>query len=60
MNAMKRIISKYGAYTSHIASLMNDSSVKAVDRAKLSGYHTKWTSAKYLLGCALFVDHKMS
>ena len=56
MNAMKRIISKYGAYTSHITSLMDDSSVKAVDRAKLLGYHTKWTSAKYLLGCALFVD----
>ena len=56
INAMKRIISNYGAYTNHIASLKEDSTIKAADRAKLNGYYTKWSSAKYLLGCALFCD----
>ena len=56
LNAMKRVLSKYGAYTSHLAALSTDSSVKAVDRAKLSGFYKKWTDAKYVLGCALFID----
>jgi len=29
---------------------------KAVDKAKLKGYYSKWTNAKYLLGCELFAD----
>lgn len=50
LNAMKRVLSKYGAYTNHLASLSEDN---AVIRAKLKGYYRKW---KYLLGCAMFVD----
>jgi hypothetical protein len=53
---MKRVLSKFGAYTSHLASLSEDKSVNSVDRAKLRGYYRKWTDAKYLLGCSLFVD----
>ncbi len=56
LNAMRRVLSKFGAYTNHIAALSEDSSVKSTDRAKLRGYYSKWTEAKYLLGCALFVD----
>ena len=52
-NAMKRILSKYSAYTNHIASLSVDPSIKPADRAKLKGYYQKWTDAKYLLGCAV-------
>ncbi|XP_065892470.1 zinc finger protein 862-like [Dysidea avara] len=55
-NAMKRILSKYAAYTSHLAALSEDSSVKSVDRSKLKGYYNKWVNAKYILGCAVFVD----
>ena len=33
-----------------------DTSVKAVDHAKLQGYLRKWVDAKYLLGCAFFID----
>ena len=55
-NAMKRVLSKYDAYTTHLASLSADPSVNSLDRAKLRGYYLKWTNAKYLLGCALFVD----
>ena len=32
-NAMKRILSKYGTYTSHIATLSEDPSVKSADKA---------------------------
>ncbi len=56
LNAMKRVISKFGAYTNHIATLSKDRSVKSTDCAKLKGYYSKWIEAKYLLGCALFVD----
>lgn len=55
-NAMKRILSKYGAYTNHLAALSEDSTVKPADRAKMKGYYTRWTDGKYVLGCALFVD----
>jgi len=54
--AMKRILSKYGAYSHHLAALSVDHSIKSVDRAKLKGYYLHWTNAKYILGCALFID----
>jgi len=38
INAMKRVFSKFGVYTNHIASLNEDSSTKAADKAKLKGY----------------------
>ena len=52
---MKHVLSKFGAYTNHLTALSMDSSVKAVDRAKLQGYLRKWVNAKYLLGCAFFI-----
>ena len=54
LNAMKRILSKYGAYTSHIAALSEET--KGADRSKLKGYYKRWVNAKYLLGCAVFID----
>ena len=54
--ALKRVLSKYGAYTNHLAALSEDPSVKSSDRAKLKGYYNKWTEGKYLIGCAVFVD----
>ena len=56
LSAMKWVLSKYGAYTAHLATLSEDSSVKTADRAKFKGYLRKWIDAKYLLVCALFVD----
>ena len=56
LNALKRVISKYGAYTSHLASLSEDTSIVPADRAKLRGYYRKWIGGKYILGCAIFVD----
>ena len=55
-NAIKRVLAKYGAYTNHLVALSRDPSVKAVDKAKLTGYCTRWVDAKYILGCAVFVD----
>lgn len=56
LSAMRRVLSKYGAYTAHLATLSEDSSVKPADRTKFKGYLRKWVDAKYLLGCALCVD----
>lgn len=56
LNAMKHVLSKFGAYTNHLAALSEDGSVKAGDRAKLRGFYTRWVDAKYVLGCAVFVD----
>ena len=56
LSAMKRVLCKYGAYTVHLTTLSEDSSMKPADRAKFKGYLRKWVDAKYLLGCALFIN----
>ena len=56
LSAMRRILSKYGAYTMHLAALSGDRSVRSTDRAKLQGYCKQWVDCKYVLGCALFID----
>ena len=45
LSAMKRVLSKYGAYTAHLVALPEDSSVRSADRAKLRGYSRKWVNA---------------
>ena len=50
------MLAKFGAYTNHLTALSMDTSVKAVDRGKLQSYLRKWVNAKYLLGCAFFID----
>ena len=30
--------------------------MKTADKAKLTGYCAQWVNAKYILGCAVFVD----
>ena len=40
----------------HLSALANDHSVKASDRAQLAGYSKKWTCAKFVFGCALYID----
>lgn len=56
LNAMKRVLSKYGAYTNHLIALSEDQAVHSADRAKLQGYCHQWTDTKYVLGCAVFID----
>ena len=46
LNAMQRVLSKYGAYTNHLLALSKDPSVQAVDRARLNGYYMKWINSK--------------
>ena len=53
---MKRVLSKFGAYSSHLIALSEDASIRAADRAKLHGYSIKWSNAKCILGCAFFSD----
>ena len=36
--------------------MINDDSVKQVDKAKLTGYYRKWNKADMLIGCALYID----
>ena len=54
--ALQRIIDRLGAYLSHLSALIEDPSVKPVDKQKLKGYFSKWHDAKILLGCAYFHD----
>ena len=56
VNAMQRILGNFGVYISHLTGLTQDKSVKSIDRAKLQGYVQKWINAKYILGCAFFLD----
>ena len=55
LSAIKQIISKYGAYTSHLLALSECDSIKSTDRAKFRGYCNEWLQAKYLLGCAFLL-----
>ena len=54
--AMQRIVYCYGFYITHLEALINDSSVKPVDKSKLSGYHKRWSRADMLVGCALNIE----
>lgn len=52
--ALERVTDRPGAYLSHLCALVEDPSVKAVDKQKLKGYILKWQDSKMLLGCAYF------
>ncbi len=54
--ALQRVTDRLGAYLSHLSALIEDPSVKSVDKQKLKGYMLKWHDAKILLGCAYFHD----
>ena len=41
--AIQRVIDRYGAYMCHLATLSEDSSLKSEDRARIAGYHNKWS-----------------
>ena len=56
LSAMKRVLSNFGAYSSHLIGLSEDTSIKAADRAKFRGYSIKWSNAKYILGYAFISD----
>ena len=38
LNAVKHILYKYRAYTSHLLTISEDHSIKTTDRAKFHGY----------------------
>ena len=40
----------------HLTTLINDSSVKAADKAQLKGYLKIWKAPKMLISCAMFFD----
>ena len=54
--ALQGVVNWYGVYIAHLSALANDHSVKASDRAQLEGYSKKWTCAKFVFGCALYID----
>ena len=52
--ALGRLVDRFGAYPCHLATLTKDRGIKASDKQKLKGNLLKWTSSKFLLGCAFF------
>ena len=54
VNALERLLHRYGAYINHMISLAEDPTTKAADKQKLKGYIKKWRDGKLLLGFALF------
>lgn len=40
--ALNRIIDRFGAYISHLMTLVKDPKVKSTDKAKLRGYLRRW------------------
>ena len=54
--ALQRVVDKFGAYLSHLASLTEDKSIKSTDRQRLKGYLLKWRDARMIIGSALYAD----
>ena len=54
--ALQRVVDRYGAYITHIAALIEDTSLKSDDRARLKGYVKKWRQARMLIGVAMYID----
>ncbi len=54
--ALQRVVDRYGAYLNHLLALIEDPSVKSVDRAKLKRYTQKWKQPKMLIGAAMYID----
>lgn len=55
-NTFQRVVDRYEAYISHPLTLLEDSTVKAKDKADLREYPRKLVQYKAILGCALYVD----
>ena len=55
-SALQRIVDRYGAYMSHLVTLSEDASLKGPDRARVSGYLKKWSDAKIIIGCAMYIE----
>ena len=54
--ALQRVVDRFGVYIVHLTTLAEDKSLKSQDRARLRGYLHKWSHAKVLVGCAMFVE----
>ena len=54
--ALQRVIDRFGAYIAHLTTLSQDSSVKAVDRARIQGYLKQWSRTKMLIGSAMYIE----
>ena len=53
---LQRIIEQYGAYTSHLTTLVEDSSISNKDKTRQKGHLSKWQQGKVLIGRAFYVD----
>ena len=54
--ALQRVVDRYGAYLTHLAALVEDTSIKSTDRQRLKGYLLKWRQARIIIGCDLYTD----
>ena len=57
MEALQRIVDRYGAYICHLVALADDMSIKSVERAKLGGYLQKWKRLKMLISLQCMLKH---
>ena len=53
---MEMIVVKYGVYISHLENLAEDKTCKPKDRQTFKGWLTKWSYARILLLCSLFLE----
>ena len=54
--ALQGVEDCFGAYLSHLAALIEDTSIKSTDRQRLKGFLLKWREARMIIGCALYTD----
>lgn len=53
---LQRYVDRYGAYMTHLMTLIEDKSIKSGDRARLKGYLQKWKQPRMLVGAAMYID----
>ena len=54
--ALQRLVDRYGVYIAHLSTLVEDTSLKASDRARLMGYLRKWKKPEVLVSCTLYIE----
>ena len=53
---LQRMLDRYGAYIAHLSTVVEDRSIKPVDRSRLKGYLLKWKHPEILVGYALYTE----
>ena len=56
LESLKMCKDKWGIYIGHLTKMLEDSTYKAKEKAKIKGYLNKWNTSKMIIQVAFFID----